>query len=238
MKFKSTSLAIPGGAAVTCHEAGSGDPVLYIHGAAGLRLSPGLERLAGARRVVAPVIPGFNGTPRRDDLKSHPDLAEFAANVIDAAIGRPCDVIGHSMGAGIAAMLALKHPEKVQLLVLSGMNVGGPPANMGVPDDPAMAQNFAAAQYYRGDGSAMRALPASLGEIEPLTLILHGTRDPLVPLASPRLLKERIRHSHLIYVYDAGHASDLDQPERFATIVSDFLARGEAFIVHRSETGT
>jgi pimeloyl-ACP methyl ester carboxylesterase len=254
MPFRSSSLALPGGAC-PCHEAGTGDPVLYIHGAGGLRLSPGLERLAERRRVIAPVLPGFDGTPRREGLRTVTELADFAAAAIDASVGQPCDVIGHSFGAGVAAWLALRHPAKLQLLVLAGMS----PAGVGpLPSDPArlraltfahpenlplndksetvVSENFAAAQYYRGDGAAARELPDRLGDISALTLILHGTKDGIVPTAAPRLLKERIQRSHLVYVYDAAHGIDWDQPARFAVLVGDFLARGEAFIVHRSET--
>lgn len=252
MTFRSMHLALGDGATL-CHEDGEGDPVLYIHGAGGVRLSPGLERLAASRRVIIPVLPGFDDSERRPSLRSAPDLADFAAEVIAASVGRPCDVIGHSFGAGVAAWLAIRHPQDVQQLVLSGMSPGGVgplphdpaklrqltfahPENL-TQDKPAVAQvaNFAAAQYYRGPAEA--ELVTRLGEIEALTLILHGTRDGIVPLSAPRLLKEKIKRSYLLYLYDAAHALDWDQPERFAALLEDFLTRGEAFIVHRSENG-
>lgn len=250
MNFRTTHLPFAHGSS-PCHDGGSGDPVLYIHGAGGVRLSPGLKRLAETRRVVVPVLPGFDETERRPALRTVPDLADFAAEVISTAIGRPCDVIGHSFGAGVAAWLAIRHRDQVQQLVLSGMSPGGVGA---LPSDPArlreltfahpenltedkpeavQAQNRAAAQHYRGAADA--ELVTRLGEIAALTLILHGTKDGIVPPSAPRLLKERIKRSHLLYVYDAAHAIDWDQPERFATLVDDFMSRGEAFIVHRSE---
>jgi hypothetical protein len=45
-------------------------------------------------------------------------------------------------------------------------------------------------------------------------------------------LKAKIPTSHLIYVYDAAHAIEVDQPERFLTLVGDFLARGQGFLVN------
>ncbi|ETX08849.1 MAG: hypothetical protein ETSY2_02980 [Candidatus Entotheonella gemina] len=45
-------------------------------------------------------------------------------------------------------------------------------------------------------------------------------------------LKRRIPHSHLIYVYNAAHNLETDQPERFARLVTDFMQRAEAFLVN------
>ena len=36
----------------------------------------------------------------------------------------------------------------------------------------------------------------------------------------------------MIYVFDAGHDIEVDQPERVVALVRDFFARGEAFIVN------
>ncbi|MDE0058134.1 MAG: alpha/beta hydrolase, partial [Defluviicoccus sp.] len=63
-------------------------------------------------------------------------------------------------------------------------------------------------------------------------LILHGTRDGVVPASGARLLKSRIPRCFLIYVYDAAHAIEVDQPEYFVGLVTDFFARGEAFLVN------
>ena len=72
-----------------------------------------------------------------------------------------------------------------------------------------------------------------VGEIDCQTLILHGTRDVRVPAAGVQMLKARIPHSQLVYVYDAAHSLELDQPERVGGLIEDFLVRGEAFIVNQ-----
>ena len=36
----------------------------------------------------------------------------------------------------------------------------------------------------------------------------------------------------LLFVYDAGHNIEVDQPERFVALIRDFFSRGEAFIVN------
>jgi pimeloyl-ACP methyl ester carboxylesterase len=239
-----------------CHVGGTGEPVLCLHGAAGVRLSPALERLAETRRLFLPVMPGFDGTTRAAGLRSVADLADVAAELIDVLVKEPCDVIGHSLGGWVAAWLAVRHPGKVEQLVLHAPAGFGPAEARVLDGDPArprplvfahpenlppesrsaesQAENRAVAQSYAGAAATDRDLIARLGEITALTLILHGTRDGVIPVASPRLLKERIPRSHLVYVYDAAHAIDIDQPDRFVRLVGDFLDRGEAFVVNRA----
>ena len=91
--------------------------------------------------------------------------------------------------------------------------------------------------HYHGGKAKDDALVDRLGAIEALTLILHGTRDGAIPISSPRLLKSRIPRAFLIYVYDAAHAIEVDQPEYFAGLVEDFLTRGEAFLVNPGSDG-
>ena len=73
---------------------------------------------------------------------------------------------------------------------------------------------------------------ARLGEIECQTLILQGTKDGMMPPESGQLLMREIPHAKLLYVYDAGHNIEVDQPQRFVSLIRDFLSRGEAFIVN------
>jgi len=71
-----------------------------------------------------------------------------------------------------------------------------------------------------------------LTKIKNLTLILMGNNDSIVSSESAQIIKEYIEHSYLIYIYDAGHGIGIDQPERVASLMSDFLTRGQAFIVN------
>jgi pimeloyl-ACP methyl ester carboxylesterase len=43
-------------------------------------------------------------------------------------------------------------------------------------------------------------------------------------------------NSHLVFVYDAGHAISTDRPEAFTEVVADFLERHEAFVISRTPT--
>ena len=75
-------------------------------------------------------------------------------------------------------------------------------------------------------------LLARLPSIDKLTLILHGTADRMIPKESMQLLKSRLPHSYLVYVWDAAHAIEVDQPERMLAVLGSFLERSEGFMVN------
>ena len=79
-------------------------------------------------------------------------------------------------------------------------------------------------------------LLARLPEIKARTLILMGSKEKMIPAKTGQVLKEKIRSSHLAYIYDAAHAIEVDQPERTLRIVKAFLERGESYIVNFGET--
>jgi pimeloyl-ACP methyl ester carboxylesterase len=253
MTFIKTEIKLPSGT-VACHIGGTGRPLLYLHSAGGVRITSALETLAQSFRLFMPVMPGFDGTPENPRLRAMPDLANLAAEVIDAELGGRCDVVGHSFGGWTAAWLAALHPGKVGQLVLQASAGFRPDGIGGLVSDPVklrqmmfahpenlppeqktpevLAKNRSMVHHYHGATAMDRDLVAKLGAIEAKTLILHGTKDGVIPVDSPRLLKERIPQSYLVYVYDAAHAIDVDQPARFVNLVRDFFERGEAFIVN------
>jgi len=100
--------------------AGSGPPVVFLHGAGGLVWDDFLERLAAHHTVYAPEHPGTSaGDP---DAISHLDnlwdLVLYYYEVLDALGLKAAPLIGHSFGAMVAAELAASNPERVGKLVL------------------------------------------------------------------------------------------------------------------------
>jgi pimeloyl-ACP methyl ester carboxylesterase len=98
-----------------------------------------------------------------------------------------------------------------------------------------LAANRKVPPHYHKGAPFDPELAARVHEIRARTLLLHGTRDEVIPAESVTFLKERIPHSHLTYVYDAGHLLDVDQPERTLRIARAFLERGAAFLVRQSD---
>jgi pimeloyl-ACP methyl ester carboxylesterase len=104
---------------IAWREAGSGPPVLLIHGV-GLNADawkPQIATLSLRRRVIAIDLPGHG---QSDPLPDGADLGDYVAAVavLIAGLGiSPVPVVGHSLGALIALGLALDHQEKVAALV-------------------------------------------------------------------------------------------------------------------------
>jgi len=248
------------GIPVRYHVSGEGPPVLYCHSGGGFIASQALDRLAGSFRIYAPVVPGFDGTPMADALGSMADVAALWADFVTSVTGaEKVDVVGYSFGGLLATWLAATQAAKVYSLVLQGPAGFRPEGSAAaMPTDPAeRARMFykypermppgdapgeryarsraAATRYMKHPDTDFDLLP-KLDALEAPTLVLLGTEERVVPPAAGHLLKSRLKRCQLVYVYDAGHGMEVDQPERTATLIRDFFVRGDGFIVNWGHT--
>jgi pimeloyl-ACP methyl ester carboxylesterase len=65
-----------------------------------------------------------------------------------------------------------------------------------------------------------------LGSLEQRTLVLHGSKDPIVPVVNARLMARRIKRASLAEVAGAGHLLLFDEPERCGEEICRFLGDG------------
>ncbi len=118
---------------VAVSERGEGHPILVLHGGGGpLTVTAWADRLAEARhaRVLTPVHPGFNGTPRPAGLDSVGALARLYVALLDELALRDVTVVGNSIGGWIAAEMAVLGSGRVTSYVLVdavGIEVPGHP---------------------------------------------------------------------------------------------------------------
>jgi len=102
------------------HRAGQGEPVVFLHGAAGLQWDAFLDGLAERFSVYAPEHPGTtlgdpDGIRALDDLW---DLVLYYDELFDAlGLDAPA-VVGHSFGGMVAAEIAATLRQRVSKLVL------------------------------------------------------------------------------------------------------------------------
>ena len=100
--------------------AGSGEPLLFLHGAGGLRgWDPFLAELAKQFTVYAPAHPGFETSSGIDHIDDVIDMVVYYNDFLDALGLDATHVVGHSMGGMFAAELAALSPHRVQRLVLA-----------------------------------------------------------------------------------------------------------------------
>jgi pimeloyl-ACP methyl ester carboxylesterase len=100
---------------------GAGEPLLLLHGGLGSvdMFGPVLPKLAEGRRVIGVDLHGHGRTPLGDRPISLVDMGDDLAVVLDALGYEQVDVLGYSLGGGVAFRLAVQHPEKVRRLVLA-----------------------------------------------------------------------------------------------------------------------
>jgi pimeloyl-ACP methyl ester carboxylesterase len=104
---------------------GSGRPLILLHGglAAGEMFEPILPVLAADHQVIVPDLQGHGRTADIDRPIDVRLMADDVAALIDhLGLDRP-DVVGYSMGGGVAFFTAVKHPAKVRRLVVVSTNV-------------------------------------------------------------------------------------------------------------------
>lgn len=63
-----------------------------------------------------------------------------------------------------------------------------------------------------------------IGRVRHPALVLHGDRDPVVPLVNGRYLAEALPHGRLEVVSGAGHLFLLDEPHSVVPALNEFLA--------------
>ncbi len=99
---------------------GTGEPLLLLHG--GMfhieMFGPNLTKLAQSRQVIGVDLQGHGRTPLGDREISLVDIGNDMAGVLKKLCYDKADVLGYSMGGGVALQFAIQHPEMVRRLVL------------------------------------------------------------------------------------------------------------------------
>jgi pimeloyl-ACP methyl ester carboxylesterase len=100
-------------------EGGSGEPLVFFHGAGGMtEADPILAELASRFHVYAPFIPGYGETEECESMRDMLDFALHGWDVVEAlGLNNPI-LVGHSMGGMIAAEMAALAPNDVSRLAL------------------------------------------------------------------------------------------------------------------------
>jgi pimeloyl-ACP methyl ester carboxylesterase len=102
------------------HGSGSGEPLVLLHGSFMTitnNWTPWIAELSKRRKVIAVEMQGHGRTA---DIKrdfSYENLADDIAALLDFLKIKQADVLGYSMGGGVAMQVAIRHPQKVRKVV-------------------------------------------------------------------------------------------------------------------------
>lgn len=207
-------------------EAGSGPPIVLVHGLAGSGLGtwgPLLGDLARDFRVIAPDSRGAGASEVTPGPYPLSLLAEDLVALI-AALGLEAPVaVGHSMGASVCLLAASGHASPIRAVVGAGVAFG-PPG----PEARGELEGLAAA----AEGHGMQALAegmATLGTTQALRERDRGAYDALAALIarqSPEGVAARARGLAVFSLDD--EIADVGVPVRLLAGAADPLSPWEA----------
>jgi pimeloyl-ACP methyl ester carboxylesterase len=215
-------------------DTGVGDPIVLVHGFASTKevnwVNPswvGTLTRAG-KRVIALDNRGHGASSKLYDPAAYNSatMAEDVRALLDHLHIARADVMGYSMGARIAAFLAVNHPERVRACVLGGLGVrlvegvGLPESiahaleapSLAAVSDPTGRTFRAFAEQTKSDlkalaacirGSRQELSREQAGAIQCPVLIAVGTKDPVA--GSARALASLIRGARVLDIPERDH---------------------------------
>ena len=116
---------------IKLHRAGTGETVLFLHGAGGLmQWLPFFDALADGYALMVPEHPGFGASDDPAFIRNVPDMAMFYLDFVEALGLDRVHLVGHSLGGWIAAEMLVRDRARFQSLALlapAGIRVEGVP---------------------------------------------------------------------------------------------------------------
>jgi len=192
--------------------------------------------LAQRFRVILPDLPGHGESLPRNGPLPISLLVDRIAAILPS---KPFTLLGNSLGGWIAMLYTLRHPERVQTLILEASGGLNRPFEV-----PVLATNREEAEVIlravhgpryqapewvieglleRAQDSPMLRITeiaehyvdARLGELRVPTHLIWGADDGVLPVAYARELQRGIDGAQLHVIEGAAHIPHLQQPQRF-----------------------
>ena len=238
---------------ITVDQQGQGRPVLLLHGGGGPpSMGPLPSALADDFEVIAPVHPGFGGTPRPDWYNGIDDIALSYLQLLEHRDLRDVLVVGSSIGGWIASEMAVREHERVSgtvLLNAVGINVEAieladffsltPQELIALSfHDPAAAPNPAQLPQAARDVQAANAVTLAVYAREPymhdpklrrrLALVptpvaaIWGQSDQVAPEPYGRAYAASFPNGRFEPIAQAGHLPHLEQPQQVLKAIHRF----------------
>lgn len=218
---------------------GKGEPLLIIHGNGG-SINNFIYQIPFFSKSYKVILADSRAQGKSVDTKdslSYEMMADDLNALLDTLHADSSYVIGWSDGGINGLLLAMRHPDKVKKLAVTGANLW--PDTTAV--DPfvyhwAMNFNDSLAKIKQTDTvKAIRKLahllsyephiaPEQLNSITCPTLVIGGDHDVLLPRHT-LLIAESIPKSYLWILPNSGHSTPVFYKEQFNIIVGDFFKK-------------
>jgi len=238
------------GAQLSVRRAGSGPPLLFLHGSESFASwQPFMDVLAERFEVIVPDHPGFGLSETPSWLDEIDDLVHAYRSFIEQLGLSGIVLVGHGIGGWIASELALLPGVPIRSLVLVD-SAGLPPVVDGV--DPFMCtpdeqRRKAYADTRRASQSDPRSseiqardqlmvarlawqprfysprLAKWLHRLRVPTLIVWGKDDVFFPVQQADAFARAIESARVNVIGDAGHLPHIEQPQAFTSAIVSFV---------------
>ena len=236
---------------------GRGPVVVLLHGAGdqAATWAAVIPDLLDQHRLIVPDLAGHGDSePKQGPLPFDVILRGLDAT-LDAVAGTDrCVIVGNSLGAWLAMVLAARRPDRIARLVL--VNGGAIPGDrtditftpttraearrtlealMGAPatkapdfvlDDLIRVCRFGPLGRFAGTADSMKdfVLEGRLDEVNVPVDLLWGVDDQVFPLTYAQRLLEGLRAARLTPIERAGHVPHRTSPNRFVAALQRVLA--------------
>jgi 2-hydroxy-6-oxonona-2,4-dienedioate hydrolase len=218
--------------------------VVLVHGLviSSRYMTPTAERLAPYLPVVAPDLPGFGRSDTTSHVLNVREHADALAEWMAACELTRVVLVGNSVGCQVIADLALRHPERVVGAVLSGPTMDPRARTMlrqigrtaiDAPRErlsliPLWIGDFLRAGVRRSWTTFRHALDDRLEDKLPAmtmpTLVVRGSRDPIVPQEWAEHACALLPHGRLHVISGGPHAINFTSGRELAGVIREFVA--------------
>lgn len=224
-------------------EVGEGEPLVLMHG--GLVDARFFEKnigpLAERFRVYTPERRGHGHTPDVEGPITYELMAQETIAFLEAVVGGPAHLVGHSDGAFVALLVAIRRPDLVRDLVLvsGGFHRDGLMPGMDEFDVDEVVKFLGASygevspdgeEHFRVVAEKIAQMAAveptlaqsELGGVKSRTLVMFSD-DDLVTMEHVIATYEGIPGAELAVVPGTSHFLLQEKPELCNAIIMDFL---------------
>ncbi len=223
-------------------EHGDGPPLLLLHpgGADARAWAPNLSPLSARFHVYTPERRGHGRTPDVEGPITYELMAQDTIAFLEQVIGGPAHLVGHSAGANLALLVALRRPDLAgRVVVISGVfhRDGWIPAVIDPDLEPheALARGYAelspdgtdhfrvvAAKLKRMDFEEPTLLASELGGVASRTLVVVADDDE-VTLEHTVEMYRSLPDAELAIIPGTSHGLLHEKPGLCNTTIVEFL---------------
>src|SRR5258708_1334442 len=218
---------------------GQGSPLLFIHGNGGSinNFSNNIPFFAKSYRVIAVDSRAHGGSKDPSDSLTFEMMADDFNALLDSLHLDSCYVIGWSDGGINGLLLAIRHPDKVKKLAITGANLWADTTGLtpfvfnlikqGNADLKKKPQTPDIKNQLKISDLDLYQPNITLGQLHQIqcpTLVIGGDHD-VIPVQHTVLIAQNIPRSYCWIIPNSGHSTPIFKKNQFNTLIKEFFKK-------------